>query len=177
MVEEQHPSEPSISPYQKFLREHIKMGYSMAEANKLWKEKGGDGPDGTEEILDAIETKFGLERDLQKALRANIEQLESGLTITDGGKERKTEAGRIDIAAEDNQGATVIIELKAGTASPDSVAQILAYMGSVSEEDKKITRGILVAGDFHQRVVYASRAVPNLQLMKYAFQFSFEKVS
>jgi predicted RecB family endonuclease len=177
MVEEEYPTEPSIGPYQKFLREHLKMGYSMAKAAKLWKEQRGEGLEETEEILDAIDTKFGLERDLQKALRANIGQLESGLKITDGGKERETAAGRIDIKAEDNEGTIVVIELKAGTASPDSVAQTLAYMATISEEEKKPTRGILVAGDFHQRVVFASRAVPNFQLIKYAFQFSFEKVS
>lgn len=177
MSEKEYPTDPCKGGYQKFLREHIKMGYSMAEANKLWKEECGKGVEETEEILDAIEAKFGLERDLQKALRANIDQLESGLTITDGGKERETAAGRIDITAEDNEGNIVIIELKAGTASPDSVAQTLAYMASINEEENKPTRGILVAGDFHQRVVYASRAVPNFELIKYAFQFSFEKLT
>jgi RecB family endonuclease NucS len=58
-------------------------------------------------------------------------------------------------------------------ASPAVVAQVLAYMGSVAETDKKPVRGIIVAGDFHKKVILASRAVQNLQLKKYSFQFKF----
>ena len=56
---------------------------------------------------------FGLERDLQKALRANIGQLETGLKIVDGGTEKNVPAGRIDITAEDPGGTTVVIEVRA----------------------------------------------------------------
>jgi hypothetical protein len=129
-----------------------------------------------EETFEETEVTFGLERDLQSALRANIGQLETGLRIIDDGKERVTEAGRIDITAEDLHGNVVVIELKAGTATPQVIAQVLAYMGAVSEIDVKPVRGILVAGDFHKRVVLATRAVPNLQLKRYSFQFSFEAV-
>ena len=72
---------------------------------------------------------FGLERDLQMALRANIEQLEPALTITDGGSERIVESGRIDITARDKDGCTVVIELKTGVADRDAVGQIRSYMG------------------------------------------------
>jgi hypothetical protein len=129
-----------------------------------------------EEIADAAEITFGLERDLQTALRANISQLELGLTIIDGGKERTTDAGRIDITAKDQNENIVVIELKAGSASPDVIAQILAYMGAVTESDQKPVRGILVAGDFHKKVIFAARAIPNLELKKYSFQFTFETV-
>src|SRR6266851_3417232 len=100
-----------------------------------------------EETADAIQTTFGLERDLQVALRKNIEQLEPGLKIVDGNKEQIVESGRIDITAEDSSGTTVIIELKAGTADREAVAQILAYMGDLMSKGKAV-RGILVAGDF-----------------------------
>jgi RecB family endonuclease NucS len=46
------------------------------------------------------------------ALRANIDQLEPGLTVIDGGNERKVASGFIDITARDRSGATVVIELK-----------------------------------------------------------------
>jgi RecB family endonuclease NucS len=130
----------------------------------------------SEQVIEALDTTFGLERDLQSALRANIEQLEQGLTIIDEGRERSTEAGRIDITAQDQNGTIVIIELKAGTAQPDAVAQILSYMGVVSEGENKPVRGILVAGAFSSRVVFAARAVPNLGLKRYSFRFSFEEV-
>ncbi len=131
---------------------------------------------GTDEVIDALETTFSLERDLQKALRYNIEQLESGLTIIDDGKELTTESGRIDITAEDEEGNLVVIELKSGTASPKSIAQILSYMSTLSEEKNQDVRGILVAGDFSSRVIHASKSVENLKLKKYQFKFFFEDI-
>lgn len=130
-----------------------------------------DNMEETEQITDAVETKFGLERDMQMALRHNIEQLEKGLTIIDGGKETITPAGRIDILARDLEGLNVIIELKAGIAKPESLTQILAYMGTYSE----VTRGILIASDFHEKVIFAARTNKFLKLMKYKFHFSFQE--
>ena len=134
------------------------------------------GPD-EDEVIEAEEITFGLERDLQSALRANITPLELGLRIADGGKERSTQAGRIDITAADADGTTVVIELKAGTAQPEVIAQVLAYMGAIAASEQTPVRGILVAGDFHKRVVLASRAIPNLTLKKYSFQFRFDPVT
>jgi hypothetical protein len=50
----------------------------------------------------------------------------------------------------------------------------LAYMGAVKIQDCKPVRGILIAGDFHPRVVFVARAVPNVQLRRYHFKFIFE---
>jgi len=128
-----------------------------------------------EEIEEAGEITVGLERDLQAMLRQRIEELEPGLRITDGGKERTVEAGRIDITAEDKTGKVVAVELKAGTAKPDSITQVLAYMACLKEkEESKSVRGILVAGDFNERVLLAARAVPNLKLKQYSVRFSFK---
>jgi hypothetical protein len=130
----------------------------------------------SEQVIEALDTTFGLERDLQLALRSNIQQLEQGLTIVDDGREQSTEAGRIDITAKDQHGAIVIIELKAGTAPSDSVTQILSYMGAISERENIPVRGILIAGDFSSRVIFAARAVPNLELRRYSFRFTFGEV-
>ena len=122
---------------------------------------------------DPEQIKFSLERNLQRALRINIGQLEPGLKIIDDGGERSVAAGRIDITVEDDTGQLVVIELKAGTAQSDAVTQVLSYMGSIDAEGRPV-RGILVAHDFHERVVHAAQAVPNLSLKAYSFQFSFE---
>ena len=130
--------------------------------------------EGDEEASD--ELRFGLERDLQKALRANIQQLESGLEIIDGDAEKSVEAGRIDITAEDASGCLVVIELKAGKAELRSIGQLLSYMGSEnSQEPSRPVRGILVASDFDDRVVLAAKAVPNISLRAYSFQFLFSQ--
>ncbi len=61
--------------------------------------EGDNETDGAEGEGDPSGLKFGLERDLQDALRGNIAQLEPGLKITDGGKENRVDAGRVDITA------------------------------------------------------------------------------
>lgn len=124
-----------------------------------------------------LEVTFGLEADLQSALRANIGQLEEGLSIADSGVERTTEAGRMDILALDEDSKYVVIELKAGRAQSKSVAQILAYMTAIAEEMGTNVRGMIVAGSFSERVLLAARAVPNLDLVTYSFNFAFSKAA
>ena len=116
--------------------------------------------------------RMGLERDLQIALRSKIEQLDPGLTVIDGGTERSVDSGFIDITAQDSSGTTVVIELKAGVAGQRAVAQILSYMGDVSEEDGDV-RGILVASGFDAKAKTAARMVPSLILRKYDVRFTF----
>lgn len=124
----------------------------------------------------AIEITFSLEKDLQAALRSNINSLETGLTIIDGGKERNTLAGRIDITAKDNNNKTVIIELKAVEAKPEVIAQALAYMQAVSTEDNTEVRGIIIASGFSERVKLAARQIDNLKLLEYSFQFNYKVI-
>lgn len=119
---------------------------------------------------------FGLERDLQRFLRTSIEQLEPGLTIIDNGKERSTDTGRIDITGEDSQGSLVVIELKVGQAPDDSLTQILGYMSSLSTQQNKLVRGILVAGGFSPRLSAAAKMISNLKLKTYRVNFQFDSI-
>jgi RecB family endonuclease NucS len=149
------------------IKAHITMGsYGVAAASDQ----------GADELIEAAEITFGLEHDLQKALRSNIEQLGAGLTIIDAGKERITDAGRIDITAREANGDIVVIELKAGEAAPEALTQLLAYMGAVRRQEHVSVRGVLIAGDFHPRIVFAVQAVPNVQLKRYRYKFTFESV-
>ena len=124
----------------------------------------------------AAKITFSLERDLQKAIRLNINMLESGLKIIDNGKERVTEAGRIDITAKDDKNRIVIIELKAIDAKPEVIAQTLSYMQAVQTEEKGEVRGIIVASDFSNRVKLAARQIENIKLVKYSFQFTYDLI-
>ena len=111
---------------------------------------------------------------MQAALRINIHQLESGISIIDDGAERSVDSGFIDITARDISGAVVVIELKAGRAGRDAVGQILSYMGDIALGDDGVkVRGILVASDFDCKARAAARMVPNLILRKYSVQFTF----
>jgi RecB family endonuclease NucS len=130
----------------------------------------------SESDAEPTEAVLSLERDLNAALRQNISQLEPGLTIIDGGKERTVASGRIDILAEDQQGRKVVIELKAVRASRDAVAQVLAYMGDIYADSEHNVRGLLIAPDFDPRAISAARMVPQLVLRRFSFQFSFETV-
>lgn len=127
------------------------------------------------EFAEAFEATFGLERDLQHALRENIDQLEPGLTIVDGGAERIVPAGRIDILARDKQSVLVVIELKAVEADKNAVGQVLAYMGDLQREEKgKSVRGIVVAPSFKHNAIAAALMAPNVELREYKFRFLFE---
>jgi len=157
------PDETGSTTYASFLLDHTDDGEAEA-------------PDTTDEY-ESPENIFALERDLQSALRTNIEQLEPGLSIVDGGKERTTEAGRLDILAEDQDANLVVVELKAGRATSDVIAQILSYMTAIAEEEGRPVRGAIVAGEFTDRVMSAAKAVPNLDLFRYSYLFSFSPVA
>lgn len=115
--------------------------------------------------------KWKTERDLKTVLCHDIEQLEAGLRITDGGKEQEihyggsANPGRIDITCKDKHGATVVIELKRGKAGRRAVGQILGYMGVLMRDNKSV-RGILVAKEFSPQGRAAASTVPALQLIE-----------
>ena len=118
--------------------------------------------------------RFGRERELQDALRTSLHQLEPGLELSR--TEQTVPAGRADIVATDKDGSIVVIELKAGRAEPDSITQLLAYMGTIDNPEGKHVRGILVANGFNSRVRHAAKAVPNVDLRSYSYKVSFGDV-
>ena len=129
-----------------------------------------------EELEDAADLKFGLERDMQDAIRRNIGQLDPQLSVVDDGRERRVAAGFIDILAEDGVGRLVVMELKAGDAPDSAITQLLAYIGSLQEEEPdREVRGMLVARGFPKRVRLAARAA-GIELLTYGFSFTFEAV-
>ncbi|MFB2549569.1 endonuclease NucS domain-containing protein [Ensifer soli] len=119
--------------------------------------------------------RLSLERDMQAALRRNIELLEPGLVIVDDGAERAVASGFVDILCRDKLGILVVVELKAGKTDARVVGQLLGYMGDLVDEDKaEAIRGVIVAHEFDRRTISASKAIPNLSLMRYTVKFSFE---
>ena len=121
----------------------------------------------------SLDSKLTLERDMQLALRQNIEALEPGLQIIDAGNERQVATGRIDLTCTDRSNRTVIIELKAGKADDRAITQLMGYMGDLREENGVSPRGILIAHDFTERTRSAARMIPDIQLKTYQVRFSF----
>jgi hypothetical protein len=174
---------PTPIPIDGNLRSNLASYRHAAERYRVFRENGdasGDGlrsqdmqPELAAIVEEEIGHRIGLERDIESALRKQIDQLENSLTIVDDRNERSIEYGFIDITARDATGFIVVIELKAGAAGPRAVAQILSYMGDVAAEEGGNVRGILVASDFDHKAKAAARMVPNLILRKDNIRFTF----
>ena len=95
------------------------------------RDQAGDDSRLVEEVEGARDLKFGLERDMQVALRENIEQLDPTMRIVDGGTKRHAATGRTDILAEDQGGSLIVIELKADEARDSALTQVLGYVGAL----------------------------------------------
>lgn len=137
--------------------------------------------DGIEtEVEDSIEASLSLEKDLHSYLAAKVQEIESGLKLVEGGVEFQTETGRIDLLAKDSDDRMVVIERKAGKAKDRAIGQLLGHMGCLSftqTNASKPIRGILVASNFDDRVVFAARGLPSVKLVKYQLSFDFRVVS
>lgn len=118
---------------------------------------------------------FTLEEELKRQIIQNITLLERGLRLK--AKEYRTEAGIIDLLAEDSNGETVVIELKAGLAEEKALVQLLRYMGFIKKSDKsKKVRGMLLAHDFSEEVKIAASMIPNVKLKVYNIKFEVADV-
>lgn len=175
---------PSKIPFDGDIYNNLASYRNAAERYKRFRDAGGDGTESPAMaevqssvaaiVEEEVGQRMGLERDMQAALRGEIESLEPGLTVIDEGAERSVDSGFIDITARDASGVTVVIELKAGPAGQRAIAQILSYMGDVATEDEgSVVRGILVASEFDAKAKAAARMVPHLILRRYSVRFLF----
>jgi endonuclease len=140
----------------------------------------GDAEGAEGEIEESIESSLSLERDLHSHFAAKVQEIEPGLTLVDNGVEYPTDAGRIDLLARDTDRRLVVIELKAGKAKDNALGQLLGYMGCLATSERNAgtaIRGILVASGFDDRVIYATRALPSVKLVKYQLSFILQEVT
>ncbi len=80
--------------------------------------------------------------------------------------------------AKDNAEKFVVIELKAGKAKDSAIGQLLGYIGCLNQEKNTDgTRGILIASDFDQRVIYAAKGLPHIKLIKYQVSFNLLEIT
>ncbi len=132
----------------------------------------------TNEIpLEPTGQAFHLERDMQQAVRRQIENLEAGLRIVDNHIERRVNSGEIDIVAKDSNDKFVVVELKAGDCPKGALEQLMAYASDIGkEEGTDLVRMILIARSFSDRIVGAASLVPNLKLVTYDFSLKFNSL-
>lgn len=111
-----------------------------------------------------------MERDLELFLYNDITALDTTLDLPSELENRQysVSSGRIDILAKDSAENYVVIELKAGMAKDQTLTQLLAYMTDISSQFETLNiRGMIVAHDFSEKLVKATKLVPSIKLMKY----------
>lgn len=121
-------------------------------------------------------TVFKVEKEMQAAIRRDLEALEVGLVAVDDGVEVTTATGRVDILGRDSRGILTAIELKAGTCLAGAIEQTLGYAQALSEEREEPTRAILIAASFTDRQKAAAKRSMGLLLKTYNYQLSYETV-
>lgn len=130
-----------------------------------------------EESTSAAPVLFQVEKEMQIAVRKQLDHLEAGLSVDDGGNETVVVTGKIDIVARDKEKRLVVIELKAGLCPSGALEQVLGYAEALSEERKEPVRAYLIAGEFSDRTRTAARRVKDLELRTYEFSIKFNALT
>ena len=127
---------------------------------------------------------FFMEKQLEDFIIENWDTTEFGkkyeLLIEDGeviSQQYQTDIGRIDILARDKITKNyVVIELKKNQTSDDTVGQLTRYMGWVRKNKKdENVKGIIVAGQFDNKLEYARTMVPNTEVFLYEVDFKLKE--
>ncbi len=128
---------------------------------------------------------FYMESQLEDFLIENWDRTELGkrydLIEEDGelvSQQFRTNIGIIDILAKDKQtGQYVVIELKKSQTSDDTVGQLTRYMGwlEVNKSDGKSTRGIIIAGQYDERLYYALKKLKDVEVYLYQVDFKLSE--
>jgi hypothetical protein len=141
-------------------------------------------PGGEAQEPSALTQRFGLERHLHEFLRDNWERTSLGREwalygepgADDPGYEYPCAVGRIDLLAKHrDRPAWLVVELKRGQTSDQTVGQVLRYMGWVRQElaaPGDAVRGLVIAHDVDDQLRYALSVAAEVELMLYEVQFS-----
>jgi hypothetical protein len=161
------------------------------EFKQFWKpDKGGEEPEpapapppGLQEVTDP--SLFYMESQLEDFLIENWDKTELGqkysLIEEDGelvSQQFRTSIGIIDILARDKEsGQYVVIELKKGQTSDDTVGQLTRYMGWLEEHKSagQPTKGIIIAGQYDERLYYALRKLKDVEVYLYQVDFKLNE--
>ncbi len=127
---------------------------------------------------------FFLEKQLEDFIIDNWENTELGrqydLIIEEGdlkSQQYRTDIGPIDILAKDKKtGSYIVIELKKGQTSDDTVGQIARYMGWVEDAlgDQNV-KGVIIAQSFDKKLQYALKRVTGVEVFIYEIDFRLKE--
>jgi hypothetical protein len=175
MVRQHFPSSKWHGTHYAWYKSHVKTGKILVPGISVEGSLEASPQASELAIEESIEASLSLERDLHNYLAARVSKIEMGLKVVESGIEFHTEAGNIDILARDKDGRLVVIELKAGTAKDSALGQLLGYMGCIATTEPTV-RGILVASDFDQRVIFGAKGLASVKLIKYQVSFELQEV-
>lgn len=140
-----------------------------------------------EAIPEVGEVEFAMEKHLEDFLVRNWESTELGkryeLIEQDGdivSPQFRTDVGFIDLLVRDKATRRyVVIELKRGQTSDDTVGQVARYMGWVKMNlaGGGEVSGIIIARANDRRLQYALQMVRNVELFVYKVSFSLERAA
>lgn len=129
--------------------------------------------------------EFAMEQYLEEFIEANFGRIDFGRPLElyqdeeHSGRQYPTSVGNIDLLAREKEtGNFIVIELKKGRSSDQAVAQTLRYMGWVQDnlaEAQSTVKGVIIAKEADDRIKYALRVIPNVELYTYNVQFRLER--
>lgn len=132
-----------------------------------------------------VSMEFAMEKYLEEFIEANFSNINFGAKLElyqdeeNSGRQYPTSIGNIDLLAVDKEKKEfVVIELKKGRGSDVVIGQILRYMGYVKEnlaKDYKV-RGIIIVKEKDERLEYALKLMPNVDLFVYKVSFDLKKI-
>ncbi len=115
------------------------------------------------------ESKQTILNNLRINLRRDIGQLEPGLKLfQEEGFDSLMEAAKIDILGKDVKDNLVVIMLRGNITPISTLNQIVNSMASIKNElGERNIRSIIVAKDFDNEIILASRKMTNVSLVRY----------
>ena len=153
----------------------------------LWKHIEEPSPDDVDDDTSPVgdEYLFYMEKQLEDFVIENWDKIDfcKGLELIEEegsvvSQQYPTKIGKIDILAKDKKsGRYVVMELKRNQTSDDTIGQLTRYMGWVEEHKSngKPTKGIIIAAKPDERLRYAMKKVPDVELFLYRIDFKLEK--
>lgn len=118
---------------------------------------------------DADDNIVILEQGLEEAIKPNLKRM--GLKLADKRIQQQFAmgpgVGRSDLICVNEKGDLIVVELKRGMTSDETIGQVLRYVGWVKEniaEDGQNVQGWIIAGDYDEHLRLAASAA-NIRLV------------